>query len=87
MATSTTARRILWLRTRPLVAAEPHLPVDVAIQVASVALTDHPEAVVDRVEVDPTGWCTVHLVTRSGVRVVVHVDRDLRVLGWLALAR
>ncbi|SHN87363.1 hypothetical protein SAMN05660350_04136 [Geodermatophilus obscurus] len=87
MATSTSADRILWLRTRPAVPAEPDLPADVAVQVAAVALADHPGAVVDRIEVDPTGWCTVHLVTRAGVRVVVHVDRDLTVLGWLALAR
>ena len=87
MATSTTARRILWLRTRPLVAAEPDLPAAVAVQVASVALADHPGAVVDRVEVDPTGWYTAHLVTRAGVRVVVQVDRALTVMGWVALAR
>ena len=87
MATRTSAGRILWLRTRPPVDAEPDLPADVAVQVATVALADHPGAVVDRIEIDPTGWCTVHLVTRAGVRVVVHVDRDLTVLGWLALAR
>jgi hypothetical protein len=87
MATSTSADRILWLRTRPAVPAELDLPADVAVRVATVALADHPGAVVDRIEVDPTGWCTVHLVTRAGVRVVVHVDRDLTVLGWLALAR
>ena len=87
MATSTSAGRILWLRTRPLAAAEPDLTADVAVQVATVALADHPGAVVDRIEADPTGFCTAHLVTRSGVRVVVHVDRDLTVLGWLALAR
>ncbi len=87
MATSTSAGRILWLRTRPLVAPQPDLPADVAVQVATVALADHPGAVVDRIEVDPTGFCTAHLVTRSGVRVLVHVDRDLTVLGWLALAR
>ena len=87
MAARTSECRILWLRTRPAVPAEPDLPVDVAVQVASVALADHPGAVVDRIEVDPTGWYTAHLVTRSGVRVVVRVDRDLTVQGWLALAR
>jgi hypothetical protein len=61
--------------------------VEVAVQVATEALADHPGAVVDRVEVDPTGWYTAHLVARSGVRVVVQVDRDLTVMGWLALAR
>ena len=50
-------------------------------------MADHPGAVVDWVEVDRTGGYTAHLVTRSGVRVVVEVDRDLTVLRWLALAR
>ena len=87
MAASTGPCRILWLRTRPLVRLEPDLSVDVAVQVATVALADHPDAVVDRVEVDRTGGYSAHLVTRSGVRVVVEVDRDLTVLRWLALAR
>ncbi|SDO03396.1 hypothetical protein [Geodermatophilus sp. DSM 45219] len=87
MAASTTECRILWLRTRPLVRLEPDLSVDVAVQVATVALVDHPDAVVDRVEVDPTGWYSAHLVTRAGVRVVVRVDQDLTVTGWIALAR
>ena len=87
MAARTSACRILWLRTRPAVPAEPDLPVEVAVRVATVALTEHPGAVVDRVEVDRTGRYTAHLVTRSGVRVVVEVDRDLTVLRWLALAR
>jgi hypothetical protein len=69
------------------VAPRPDLPADVAVRVATVALADRPGAVVDRVEVDLTGRYAAHLVTRSGVRVVVRVDRDLRVLGWLALAR
>jgi hypothetical protein len=86
MAATTSGCRILWLRTRPAVPAEPDLPVEVAVHVATVALADHPEAVVDRVEVDRTGY-TAHLVTRSGVRVVVEVDRDLTVVRWLALAR
>jgi hypothetical protein len=87
MAATTSGCRVLWLRTRPAVPAERDLPVDVAVQVATVALADHPGAVVDRVEVDRTGGYTAHLVTRSGVRVVVEVDRDLTVLRWLALAR
>jgi hypothetical protein len=86
MAATTSGCRILWLRTRPEVPAGPDLPVEVAVQVATVALADHPEAVADRVEVDRTGY-TAHLVTRSGVRVVVEVDRDLTVVRWLALAR
>ena len=87
MAARTSECRILWLRTRPAVPAEPDLPVEVAVRVATVALVEHPGAVVDRVEVDRTGGYTAHLVTRSGVRVVVEVDRDLTVLRWLALAR
>jgi hypothetical protein len=87
MGTSTTAGRILWLRTRPHVPPEPDLTAEDAVLVATAALAEHPGAVVDRVEVDPTGWYTAHLVTRSGVRVVVRVDRDLTVQGWLALAR
>ena len=55
MATSTSGCRILWLRTRPVALLEPDLPVDlpadVAVQVATAALADHPGAVVDRVEV------------------------------------
>ncbi len=91
MATSTSGCRILWLRTRPVALLEPDrpvdLPADVAVQVATAALADHPGAVVDRVEVDRTGRYTAHLVTRSGVRVVVEVGRDLTVHRWLALAR
>ena len=87
MAASTTPREILWLRTRPLVSPTPDISVDVAVQVATVALADHPGAVVDRVEADPTGWYTAHLVTGFGQQVVVPVDRDLTVTGWVALAR
>ncbi|MGY1683600.1 hypothetical protein [Geodermatophilus sp. SYSU D01176] len=87
MAATTSGCRILWLRTRPAVPAEPDLPVEVAVQVATAALADHPGAVIDRVEVDRTGGYTAHLVTRSGVRLVVQVGRDLTVFGWLALAR
>ena len=87
MAARTSECRILWLRTRPAVPAEPDLPADVAVRVAAVALADHPGAVVDRVEIDRTGRYTAHLVTRAGVRVVVEVGGDLRVLRRLALAR
>ena len=87
MAASTSGCQVLWLRTRPAVPAEPDLPAEMAVRVATVALAEHPGAVVDRVEVDRTGGYTAHLVARSGVRVVVEVDRDLTVLRWLALAR
>jgi hypothetical protein len=87
MAARTSGCQVLWLRTRPAVPAEPDLPVEVAVRVATVAMAEHPGAVVDRVEVDRTGGYTAHLVARSGVRVVVEVDRDLTVLRWLALAR
>ena len=75
--------RALPLPARPADA----LDADLAVRIATVALVDHPDAVVDRVEVEPSGRYTAHLVTRAGVRVVVRVDRDLTVTGWIALAR
>ncbi|MGY1690098.1 hypothetical protein [Geodermatophilus sp. SYSU D01105] len=63
------------------------LPADRAVAVAAAALGEHPGATIDRVEVDGEGLYTAHLVTCSGQRVVVPVDRDLTVLGWVALAR
>lgn len=63
------------------------LDADLAVRVAAAALVEHPGATVDRVEVDGEGRYAAHLVTWSGQQVVVLVDRDLTVLGWLALAR
>jgi hypothetical protein len=43
--------------------------------------------VVDRVEVDAHGLYAVWLLTTWGEQVVVQVDSDLTVLGWLAFPR
>lgn len=56
-------------------------------RVAAAALAEHPGASVTGVEVDDDGVYAAHLVTASGQRVVVPVDRRLTVLGWTALAR
>ena len=63
------------------------LDADLAVRVAAAALSEHPGATVDRVEVDAEGRYTVHLLTWFGQQVVVPVDRDLTVSGWVALAR
>jgi hypothetical protein len=55
--------------------------------VAATALGEHPGATVNRVEVDGEGRYAVHLVTWFGQQIVVPVDRDLTVMGWMALAR
>ncbi|MGY1622458.1 hypothetical protein ACI789_09715 [Geodermatophilus sp. SYSU D00965] len=67
--------------------ADPDLPADLAGAVAAAALDEHPGATVDRVEVDSAGLYTAFLVTAYGEDVVVQVDRDLTVLGWLAFPR
>jgi hypothetical protein len=54
---------------------------------AAAALGEHPGAVVDRVEVDAHGLYAVRLLTTWGEQVVVQVDSDLTVLGWLAFPR
>ncbi|RBY80915.1 hypothetical protein DQ238_07700 [Geodermatophilus sp. TF02-6] len=85
MQTTPTGRRTRrQLRARPL---PPDLDADLAVRVATAALAEHPGAVVDRVEADSADLFAVHLVTCYGDRVVVQVDGDLTVLGWLALAR
>ena len=63
------------------------LDADLTVRVAAAALAEHPGATVDRVEVDGEGRYTVHLLTWFGQQVVVPVDRDLTVTGWVALAR
>jgi hypothetical protein len=63
------------------------LDADLAVRVTAAGLSEHPGATVDRVEVDAEGRYTVHLVTWFGQQVVVPVDRDLTVSGWVALAR
>ncbi len=66
---------------------EPGLTTDVAVRVASAALAAHPGTSAVRVEVEEPGCSTVHLLTRAGDPIVVRVDADLRVLGWVARAR
>lgn len=63
------------------------LDADLAARMAAAALSEHPGATVDRVEGDAEGRYTVHLVTWFGQQLVVPVDRDLTVSGWVALAR
>ena len=88
MDTPPTRRRAHRLRVLPLVPPSPDtLDADLAVRVAAAALAEHPGATVDRVEVDGEGRHAAHLVTRSGQQVVVPVDRDLTVTGWIALAR
>jgi hypothetical protein len=60
---------------------------DLEVRVAAAALDEHPGATVNRVEVDGEGRYAVHLVTWFGQQIVVPVDRDLTVMGWMALAR
>ena len=63
------------------------LDADLAVQVAAAALFELPGAAVDRVVVDGEGRYAAHLVTWFGQQVVVLVDRDLTVAGWVAPAR
>jgi hypothetical protein len=71
------------LPTLPAAALDP----DLEVRVAAAALGEHPGATVNRVEVDGEGRYAVHLVTWFGQQIVVPVDRDLTVMGWMALAR
>jgi hypothetical protein len=76
------------MRTRTLTPPAPtDLAADLAVAVAAAALAEHPGAVIDRVEVDDAGSYTAFLVTAYGDDVAVRVDRDLTVLGWLAIPR
>ena len=63
------------------------LDADLAVRVAAAALSEHPGAIVDRVELDGDGSYTAHLLTYFGQQIVVPVDRDLTVTWWVALAR
>ena len=71
------------LPTPPATVLDP----DLEVRVAAAALGEHPGATVNRVEVDGEGRYAVHLVTWFGQQIVVPVDRDLTVMGWMALAR
>jgi hypothetical protein len=71
------------LPTPPAAVLDP----DLEVRVAAAALDEHPGATVNRVEVDGEGRYAFHLVTWFGQQIVVPVDRDLTVMGWMALAR
>jgi hypothetical protein len=76
------------LPTPPSAAAlDAALDADLVVRVAAAALAEHPGAMLDRVEVDGEGRYAAHLVTWFGQQVVVPVDRDLTVMGWMVLAR
>ncbi|MBM7806564.1 hypothetical protein JOD57_002401 [Geodermatophilus bullaregiensis] len=74
--------RHAWVRTvrRPL----PELTADVAVQVAAAAVAVLPGASVEWLEVDGSGLYEAHLLSAEGQAVVVHLDADLTVVGWLA---
>ena len=74
-------------RTRTPLPSADALDPDLEVRVATAALGEHPGATVRRVEVDGEGRYAAHLVTWFGQQVVVPVDRDLTVMGWMALAR
>ncbi|WP_409329434.1 hypothetical protein [Trujillonella humicola] len=71
-----------WVR-RPGPAGPPDLTGELAVRVARAALAEHPGAVVRTVEVDDGGRFTARLATPLGERVVVRLDADLAVLGWI----
>ena len=74
-------------RTRTSLPSADALDPDLEVRVATAALGEHPGSTVRRVEVDGEGRYAAHLVTWFGQQVVVPVDRDLTVMGWMALAR
>jgi hypothetical protein len=63
------------------------LSPEVAVSVAAAAMAQHPGATIERVEIDSAGRYAAFLVTTYVEEVVVRVDRDLTVLGWLAFPR
>ena len=74
--------RHAWVRTpRRRV---PELPADVAVQVAAAAMAALPGSVVEWLEADGSGLFEAHLLSDDGQAVVVHLDPDLTVVGWLA---
>jgi hypothetical protein len=89
MGTRTSEGRIRRrMRMRTLIPpADTDLPADLAVDVAAAALAEHPGAMIDRVEVDSTGLYTAFLVSPFGEDVVVQVDQDLTILGWVAVPR
>ena len=56
---------------------------ELAVRVARAALDAHPGATIRSVEVDGAGRYTARLTSLLGERVIVTLDADLEVLGWL----
>ncbi|MGY1654137.1 hypothetical protein [Geodermatophilus sp. SYSU D01119] len=81
--THETVGRHAWVR-RPRPSLPPELTADVAVEVAAAALADHPGATIEWLEVDGDGLFEAHLRGADGQTLVVHLDGDLRVVGWLA---
>ena len=69
-----------WVR-RPRPSLPPELTADVAVEVAAAALAHSPGATM---EVDGSGLFEAHLRGPAGETIVVHLDGDLHVVGWLA---
>jgi hypothetical protein len=63
----------------------PHgeLTGELAVRVARVALEPHRGSVVQTVEMDDAGRFTARLISPLGERVLVRVDADLTVMGWV----
>ena len=62
----------------------PELTADVAVRVGAAAMAALPGAVIEWLEVDGSGLFEAHLLSVDGQAVVVHLDADLCVVGWLA---
>ncbi len=62
----------------------PELTADVAVRVGAAAMAALPGAVIEWLEVDGSGLFEAHLLSVDGQAVVVHLDADLSVVGWLA---
>jgi hypothetical protein len=54
---------------------------DTATQVTEAALTEYPDATIERVETDSDGVYEAHLVTADGERVTVELDEDFSITG------
>jgi hypothetical protein len=63
--------------------APPELTGELAVRVARAALDAHRGSMVQTVGTDGAGGFTARLISPLGERVVVRLDADLAVLGWL----
>jgi hypothetical protein len=61
----------------------PDLTGELAVRVARVALDTHPGSVVSTVEMDDAGRFLARLTSPLGEKVLVRLDADLAVLGWV----